>query len=68
MKTVFGVNTVTDLISPAVDTSNPAVAELPQKAKVYRRAVRSTGVRSGIDKWKIVSGVVADLCLQQNDR
>ena len=34
MKTVFGVTSVLDSISPAVDTSNPAVAELPQKAKV----------------------------------
>ena len=42
MKTVFGVNGVTDLISPAVDTSNPAVTELPQKAKV------NEGIRSSI--------------------
>ena len=33
-KTVFGVTGVIDSISPAVDTSNHAVAELPQKAKV----------------------------------
>ena len=34
MKTVFSVTGVTDPISPVVDTSNPAVAKLPQKAKV----------------------------------
>ena len=31
---MFSVTGVTDHISPAVDTSNPAVAGLPQEAKV----------------------------------
>ena len=31
---MFGVTSVIDSIFPAVDTSNLAVAELPQKAKV----------------------------------